>query len=203
MKKSVFILLLSISFISNSYCQKIENLDFISPFNNGVAAIKKGDHWGFVDKEGTLVVPYRKDLVTTKHEDGQYPIFNSGRCLYTIKKGGINYFGYINKQGRTIIEPQFLNATNFNEGRAIVLNLDKENLGQNNVLNKNVISYSYAHVIINVDGKIMHHLTGYKSTSLLPEFIKTPPTITTELLSDNLYMIQQDNGKITIKNVNE
>jgi len=73
------------------FSQSIENVDYISAFNNGVAAVKKGGKWGFMDKEGTLVINYRDDLVSTKTDNTNYPIFRNERCLVTLKKDGIPY----------------------------------------------------------------------------------------------------------------
>jgi hypothetical protein len=52
------------------FSQSIEKFDYISPFNNEVAAVKKADKWEFINKEGTLVIDFRDDLVTTKTDNG-------------------------------------------------------------------------------------------------------------------------------------
>ncbi|MFT7252255.1 MAG: hypothetical protein ACI9FW_002015, partial [Flavobacterium sp.] len=41
-----------------------ENIDYISPFYDGVAAVKKGNNWGFMDKKGTIIINFRNDLVS-------------------------------------------------------------------------------------------------------------------------------------------
>ncbi|MFL1894824.1 WG repeat-containing protein [Aquimarina sp. 2-A2] len=38
--------------------QTIENIDYISPFHNEVAAIKKGSQWAFINNEGKIVVDF-------------------------------------------------------------------------------------------------------------------------------------------------
>ncbi|WP_291372370.1 WG repeat-containing protein [Cyclobacterium sp.] len=55
--KKLLITLVLIPFIG--IAQTFENLDYISPFSNGVAAIKKGNEWGFIDPEGNLIVDFR------------------------------------------------------------------------------------------------------------------------------------------------
>lgn len=87
------------------FSQSIENVDFISPFSNDVAAIKQGDKWGSMDKKGTLVINFRYDLVTTKIDNANYPIFSNERCNISNEKDGIAYFGYIDKSGKTVIDP--------------------------------------------------------------------------------------------------
>ena len=121
--KKLLITLVLIPFLG--IAQTLENLDYISPFNDGVAAIKKENEWGFIDQEGKLIVDFRNDLVVTKTDNANYPIFKNDRCLIAHHKNGVLYYGYINKKGVTIITPQFLNATNFNEGKALALTVHK------------------------------------------------------------------------------
>jgi hypothetical protein len=70
----------------------------------------------------------------------------------TEEKDGIQFIGYINAKGKTVIEPQFLNATNFKEGAAIVLKLIREQSSGMNELMKNLVSYHYFEVVIDKDG---------------------------------------------------
>ncbi|WP_373056398.1 WG repeat-containing protein [Zunongwangia sp. H14] len=183
--------------------QSIENVDYISPFNNGYAAVKKGVKWGFIDEKGTLVINYRDDLVLTKTDSATYPIFSNERSLIVNKKNGISYFGYIDKLGKTVIEPQFLNATNFKKNKTIVLKLIKENLGVNDVLMKNVVNYHYFEVVIDSDGEIDQYLTKDPThITLSKEYLNKPPGITSKFISANLIAIRDNNKKWRIKNIN-
>ena len=38
------------------FAQTIENIDYISPFHEGLAAIKKGEKWAFINQEAKIVV---------------------------------------------------------------------------------------------------------------------------------------------------
>jgi len=67
------------------FTQTIENIDYISTFNADLAAIKKDNQWAFINKEGTIVIDFRKDVVETKTEVGSYPVFNNERCLSVFK----------------------------------------------------------------------------------------------------------------------
>ena len=58
---------------------------------------------------------FRDDFVTTKSDDDNYPVFKNGIC-------------YIDNSGETVIEPRFLNATNFINKTAIALELKKRKL---------------------------------------------------------------------------
>lgn len=184
------------------FSQTIDSIDFISPFNDGLASIKKDNQWAFIDTEGTIVIDFKHDIIIPNmgHED--YPIFSNNRCLISQKKDGVTYFGYIDKTGSTVIKPQFLNATNFNDNIALAIELAKDTLGVNNVMKKPIVNYNYFEVIINNEGKIISYLTQKpKRIVLYKDFIKQPPKFTTKILSDNLMAVMDENKTWTIKKI--
>jgi hypothetical protein len=202
MKKAAILFFVIILIPLSGFNQTIDQVDHISPFNDGVAAIKNGDLWAFINDQGDIVVNFRDDLVSTKINNGKYPIFNDGRCLITQKKEGIIYYGYIDKTGNSVIAPQFLNATNFNNNTAIVLELVEKTRGNNNVLRKPVVTHVYFEVVINTAGEIMHYLTQKpKHITLDKDFIKQPIKITTRLLSDNAFAIRDKTNTWEIKKI--
>jgi hypothetical protein len=179
--------------------QTIENLDFISPFEENLAAVKKGNQWGFINKEGALVINFRTDLVKTRIRNEEYPVFNNGRCIILKKQNDISYFGYIDTFGKTVIKPTFLNATNFHNNSAIVLKLNKEKAGYNNILGKDIVYYTYIEVIINANGEIKENLTAPINVILSKEKLKIPPKITSKFLSEKLISVKNKKGRWTIK----
>ena len=199
MKKFVIALLL-IPYLG--IAQTLENLDYISPFNDGVAAIKKGNEWGFIDQEGKLIIDFRNDLMVTKTDNANYPIFEDDRCLIAHHKDGVLYYGYINKEGETVIAPQFLNATNFNNKKAIALKVHKETIGYNDIFKKDVVSYHYFEVVIDKTGTTMDHLTQL-ALHVSPQNIKnsSSPTITSKFISANLVAVKGNNSKWQIKKI--
>lgn len=202
MKKVIIMFALLVAIPISSFPQTIENIDFISPFNEGVAAIKKNNQWAFINKKGDIVIDFRNDLVATKSEEDSYPIFNNGRCLIEKQNNGISYFGYIDPSGNTAIEPQFLNATVFNNNVATVLKLEKEEVGKNTALNKGVVYYKYFEVVIDVNGTIKTYLTQKGvNIALDKKFLRKPPKFLTKQLSNNLIAVKNDKGKWTIKKV--
>ena len=92
------------------FSQNLSNLEFISPFHDGVAAIKKGETWSFISEKGELLFDFRKDLVVADIKGKKYPVFNSNRCLISKKEEGITYFGYIDKKGKAVLNMLRLNA---------------------------------------------------------------------------------------------
>jgi hypothetical protein len=198
--KKLLITLVLIPFLG--IAQTIENIDYISPFNNDVAAIKKGNEWGFIDRDGQLTVDFRNDLVLTKTENAAYPIFSNGECLIAHQKNGVLYYGYIDKSGKTVITPQFLNANNFQYGKALALKVEKETIGYNDIFKKDVVSYHYFELVIDEEGKTTDHLTKLAiHVSPKNKDNKNPPAITSKLISENLVAIKGSNKKWRVKKI--
>ncbi|WP_298759227.1 WG repeat-containing protein [uncultured Psychroserpens sp.] len=194
MKTFTLFFLIVIVMPFSGFTQAIDNLSYISPFHDGFAAIEKDGKWAFINEKGTIVVDFRTDLVTTTNTKGNYPIFTEKRCLIKTVKDGISYFGYIDTSGKTIVEPQYLNATNFHNGLAIVLELITETVGRNEALGKNVVYYKYYEVAIDVDGAVKTYLTKKPVNVVLDKkFLKKPPQITTKQIADELYAIKKKN----------
>lgn len=195
-----FILLAFVPFLC--FAQPIENIDFISPFNEDVAAIKKGNLWAFIDTKGTMIIDFRDDLVSTRIVKDDYPIFKNNRCLISQKKDGISYFGYIDKTGKAVIEPQFLNATPFHNTKAVVLKLEEEFIGDNAILDKKVISYKYFEVVIDDQGNTKNYLNlNGTVVALDKKYLYEPPKINRQLISDNLYVYLNRNKKWVIEKI--
>lgn len=198
--KNLIIALLIFPFLGTA--QTIEELDYISPFHNEVAAVKKGKEWAFINKEGKTVIDFRGDLVSTKIDGENYPIFSNDKCLIAHQKDGVLYYGYIDQTGKIIITPQFLNATNFEYDKALVLKVEKETIGHNDIFNKDVVSYHYFEMVIDKEGKTIDNLTQL-AIHVSPKDIKdkNPPTITSKLISENLVAIKDSNKKWRIKKI--
>ena len=79
------------------------------PFTNeGWAAVKKNNLWGFIDTAGAFTI-------APQYEEAQS---FSGQ-LAAVKQG--DFWGYISSSGKVVIEPIFLQAKNFADGNAPVL----------------------------------------------------------------------------------
>lgn len=202
MKRSIFLIFIALIFTSSHYSQNIDNLDFISPINDGMIAIKKGNQWGFIDAKGEMVINFRDDLVVSNTADGSFPIFHNGRSLITQKKDGIPYFGFIDTSGKTIIEPQYLNATPFQANHAIVLLLRKTELAKS-ALSKTVVSYDYFEVLIDQDGEIVATLIEEpKVIGLTESNLRKPPVIHSKYISGNLFAVMNAQKKWSVVKVN-
>ncbi|GAA4275427.1 hypothetical protein GCM10022259_01510 [Aquimarina mytili] len=176
--------------------QVLKNIDEIAPFHEELAAVRQGTQWGFIDKKGALVIAYRDDLVLSKTDKNTtaYPYFEDGRCRIQQKANGISQFGYIDKKGNTVIKPEFLNATNFENGHAIVLKIAKEELGRNDLLDKKVVSYSYDEIVIDTTGKSKTFLNGPIHLVYKKDRLRKPPVIHSHFLSSDLIAVKNKNN---------
>lgn len=86
------------------------NITDYNSFQEGMAGVKIGELWGFIDTDGNLVV---------KPQFLKVGKFSAGLAWIRDKNEQI---GYINKQGEMVIEPAYLQGQNFDEisGRARV-----------------------------------------------------------------------------------
>ena len=83
--------------------------DDAHPFSDeGFAAVKRGDKWGFINTDGTEVIPFM-------FEDA----LSFGQHLAAVKNGEL--WGYINITGNIVIDAVFLDAKSFSGGSAPVL----------------------------------------------------------------------------------
>ncbi len=200
-----FALILSLALMWQGFSQVISDLDWVSPMHEGMAAVKKGNMWGFIDKDGSMKIEPREDLAPSKtslsgvSEDSEmkYPIFVEGRCLIEQTFEGIRYFGFIDKQGKTVVEPGYINATNFRNGFAIVTQYSKQVLGKNNILGKDVVNYLAEELIIDNQGKVVTSLMN--SRTFVPNKLKdSPPEMHAYFIGERLVAVKGDDGQWSI-----
>ncbi|WP_299336434.1 WG repeat-containing protein [uncultured Psychroserpens sp.] len=193
----LFLSLVMIPFLS--FSQSMENLDYISPFQNGMAAVKKDNQWAFINTKGDVVINFRADIAISELEGKNYPVFADDRCLIVEQKNGISYFGFIDKTGNTVVEPKFLNATNFYNGQAIALELLKEVVGENKALNKTVSYDKYLEAVIDTNGNVLGYLSPKRTNVILDKkFLRCPPKISAKHISDNLFAFLNDDNTWSI-----
>ena len=198
--KTIFLTLLIIPILGIG--QTIENIDFVSPFHDGLSAVKKGNNWAFIDQNGSIIIDFRQDLVKTKTDKGYYPLFSNGKCIIAQKKDDILLYGFIDKKGNISIEPQFLNVLNFQSDKALALIVHKETIGYNDIFKKDVVNYHYFEVVIDENGNSLDHLTQL-ALHISPKYSKSkePPVITSKFISDNLIAVKSDENKWNLRKI--
>lgn len=186
MKNIIILFLISITAIQSNG-QEIKNVDFISPFHNGFAAVQKGNTWGFINEKGTFVIDYRDDLVAQpceKHPEWIFPKFVQGRTLIKKLEDNIIYYGFMDTQGTIVLEPTFINTPRFNtDGLAIIQRLTKDTYGSNQIMKKNMVRYTYTEEVVNLNGATVTYLTDPEHILPYRDRMKESPKLKSILLS--------------------
>lgn len=185
------------------FAQEPKEFDYVANKENGFTAVRHANTWGFLDANGNMVVSFRNDLIANENPKPgtigvsgiKYPQLKDGRAIIKKQKNGINYYGFINAEGKTIIEPVYLNLSNFSHGKALAIKLEKEELGENQLLGKRVISYKYDIVLLNREGEILKYLEGPFPVSVSRKKLKEAPEINAKWLGENLLSVKGPNGK--------
>ncbi|GHU70878.1 hypothetical protein FACS189413_11850 [Bacteroidia bacterium] len=97
-------------------------------FSEGLAGVFIGDYetgkWGFIDNAGNIVINPQFDGLNGLNGYGNRYGNNNDGCMgfYEGLAGVliVNKWGFINKTGKFVINPQFSNITSFSEGLAAV-----------------------------------------------------------------------------------
>lgn len=175
----------------------LKNLDQVTPFHDGMAAVRQGDRWGFINTRGELVIDFRTDLVWNQNPNTTtqgvasipYPRFRDGRCPIRVsKEEGIPFYGYIDRTGKVVIEPEFLNLSEFNGGLAIGIYFKKTFRGKNR-FQLNIYDYTFTEVILNPEGEMIWPLTERINIMMDPRRYETPD-LKTRILQPNLVAVE-------------
>ncbi|OEY73903.1 WG repeat-containing protein [Salegentibacter salarius] len=201
MKNLILGILLSIPFVL--FAQEPKEFDFVSDQQDGFTAVKQGSNWGFLNTSGELLFELRNDLVANENPKSdkigvagvKYPQLKDERAIIRKQKDGVNYYGFINAEGKTVIEPEFLNVSNFSNGKALALKLEEERLGENQLLGKNVISYKYDVVLIDKTGEVLKYLEGPFPVAVSEKKLREAPAINAKWVGENVASVKGPNGK--------
>jgi hypothetical protein len=109
----------------------------VDPFSEGLAAVSQGDKWGYIDKQGHLVIAlqygglpeeWKNNPMLTRNEANMMKAvsmfaakdFHEG--LAAVSRNG--KWGFVDKNGKVVVDFQFDDAGDFHEGLARVRNKD-------------------------------------------------------------------------------
>ncbi len=209
MKKISFLLIvLFVPFIATS--QALQEIDEIAPFSEGLAAVRKGDSWGFINTEGDLVIDFRDDLVwngeTVGTESGvqsvEYPRFKKGRCMIKemLEEEQIEVYGFIDTKGDVVITPEYLNLTEFDDEYALGILLTKTFRGKNR-FQLNIYEYKFSEVFLNTEGEIMLLVTQ-RDNILMDKRRYEIPELRAKYLSRNLMAVKTDKNSWDLRKTN-
>jgi hypothetical protein len=93
-------------------------------FSEGLAAIEIGEKWGFIDRTGRVVIPAQFEHAGDIPEGIPW-VFSEGLARFKVRQnnhGPVSKFkwGYIDKNGKVVIQPTFAYCRDFHEGLAAV-----------------------------------------------------------------------------------
>ncbi len=200
---TLFVLFTFLSMMSHG--QDLKDIDQVAPFSEGLAAVRVGNQWGFINENGDLVIDFRDDLVWNKFADTdkediegiRYPVFKDGLCMIRemLKEEEIYVYGFIDKTGATKIKPEYLNVTEFDQGYAIGILMTKTFRGKNN-FQLNIYDYKFSEVILDQKGDIMR-LLAQRDNILMSKRRYELPDLRAKLLSRTLVAIMKgDNWEL-------
>lgn len=181
-----------------------KNLDEVAPFHEGLAAIRIGDEWAFIDELGTVIIDFRSDIHWNPEgkptDDGimaiKYPHFSNGLCMVKKEIDEIPHYGFINTEGVLVIQHELLNVRPFKNGYTTGVLVDKVFRGQNE-FKLNIYEYKFHEVLIDVEGNVLEFLNRRYNIQLKKTRYKLPE-IQSKLLNPKLITYKK-NGAWELK----
>lgn len=93
--------------ITQKFSEAIRQYDELTPFSEGMAAVRKGNKWGYINHEGTLVIPCKYSIKPGRFSEGL-------ACVEAPVKPAVQF---INKSGEIVLKGNFYYGVEF-EGSA-------------------------------------------------------------------------------------
>jgi len=183
--------------------------DEVAPFSEGLAAVRVGNQWGFINEDAKLVIDFRDDLVWNQDADTtipgvlgiRYPQFKNGRCMVkALKDDNIPYYGFIDQSAEIVIPTEYLNITQFDYENAIGIYVRETFQGKNEI-KLNIIDYIFTEVVLNTSGEIIwpiserEHILTAKRRYETPEF-------RAKLIAKDLLVFKTKDNKWETKKLN-
>ncbi len=174
------------------YAQELKEINEIAPFNEGLAAVRKGNQWGFINEEGNLVIDFRNDIhwninADTSQKDVtgvRWPMFQDGRCIVSkIVEEGVPVYGFIDKEGKVVIEPQFLNVYPFKDGYTTGV-LFRKTLKGKNEFKLNIYEFKFHDVLVHSSGKIEEFFEARQNIQMTSKRYELPAIGAKKLTKD-------------------
>lgn len=193
--KNLLILIICLSIQPFGFAQILTDIDEVTPLNENLIAIRNGNQWGFINEKGVLVIDYRDDFVLDKDVAKPYPFFKDERCLIRKLIDNEYLYGFIDNTGNEVITPQYLNASNFYNGYAIISKLLKEKIGFNEVLKKDITSIKLEEFIIDIHGEIVLYLENPRNYIPPKVISKIPPKFNSKFIAPHLIAVMKKDEK--------
>lgn len=183
--------------------------DEIAPFSEGLAAVRVGNQWGFINENAKLVIDFRDDLVWNQEADTsipgvlgiRYPQFKNGRCMVqALKEDNIPYYGFIDQSAEIVIPTDYLNITQFDYEYAIGIYVREAFQGKNEI-KLNIIDYIFTEVVLNTSGEIIWPI-GEREHILTAKRRYETPELRARLIAKDLLVFKTKDNKWETKKLN-
>lgn len=202
MKRFIVLMMLVLTFLPPIVAQDLKGIDEIAPFSEGLAAVRQGEKWGFINEEGTLVIDFREDVYWNSNADTdkldisgvRYPIFKEGKCLITKNvEDGVPLYGFIDSKGNIVIEPKFLNVYPFTNGYTTGVLFDKTLKGENEFKLK-IYEFKFFDVLLDTSGNIEEYFEKRSNIQMTKRRYQIP-SIGVKRIADGLVAVHiKDQG---------
>lgn len=202
MKRFIVLMMLVLTFLPPIVAQDLKGIDEIAPFSEGLAAVRQGEKWGFINEEGTLVIDFREDVYWNSNADTdkldisgvRYPIFKEGKCLITKNvEDGVPLYGFMDSKGNTVIEPKFLNVYPFTNGYTTGVLFDKTLKGENEFKLK-IYEFKFFDVLLDTSGNIEEYFEKRSNIQMTKRRYQIP-SIGVKRIADGLVAVHiKDQG---------
>ncbi|MGW9685772.1 WG repeat-containing protein [Flagellimonas sp. 2504JD1-5] len=197
----MFLVLMFIVQTSFNAQEKLEGLNQITEYKEGLAAVRKGNQWGFINKKGELAIDFRNDLVWNKDAKPanqgllgiRYPSFENGMCPVQQLEDGIPIYGFINTHGKLVVDYQFLNVSSFKDGYATGVYFDKVLRGTNEFKLK-IYDFKFHDVLIDSKGKIVEFFDRRYNIQMTKKRYKMPALRVKYLSKDMVAIFVEGKG---------
>lgn len=200
------VLLIAVSFsvtaqsVEQMNAPLISTLDDVAPYSEGLAAVRKGNQWGFLDKDGNLAIPFRDDVLwNTKAttETGvssiEYPKFKEGLCIiFENTNEGVPLYGFMNTKGETVIAPEFVNISPFDDDFTVGIYARKDLRGKNE-FQLEIYDYTFTEVVVNKAGEMVWPVQERQNIIMAKKRFKLPE-LHTKMLSKTLLAVKQNDN---------
>ena len=183
--------------------------DEVAPFSEGLAAVRVGNQWGFINEDAKLVIDFRDDLVWNQEADTsvpgvlgiRYPQFKNGRCMVrALKEDNIPYYGFMDQSAEIVIPTDYLNITQFDYENAIGIYVRETFQGKNEI-KLNIIDYIFTEVVLNTSGEIIWPI-GEREHILTAKRRYETPELRAKLIAKDLLVFKTKDNKWETKKLN-
>lgn len=179
----------------------ISGLDEVAPYSEGLAAVRKINQWGFIDKEGQWVIDFRSDVLWNREASGaqgvsgvRHPEFKDGLCIILKETDeGIPLYGFMNTSGETVVEPQFVNISPFENGYAVGIFARKSLRGKNE-FQLNIYDYDFTEVLVNKAGEMVWPIQERQNIVMSKRHFKLPE-LHAKMITEDLLAVKGTDNK--------